>query len=95
MLRQLSTHEALRSLGIGTILIRALEDRCRLRGLDATRLAVETDNPRARALYERLGDETLDEATEGWEQPDHTGSTSRYETRVILMHHRLQPAGSD
>jgi ribosomal protein S18 acetylase RimI-like enzyme len=52
---QLATHHALRSLGIGTALIGALENRIRCRGISAAWLGVEVTNPRARALYQRLG----------------------------------------
>jgi len=52
---QLTVHPALRSCGIGTILIRAAEQRIRARGLCRAELGVEELNQRARALYERLG----------------------------------------
>jgi ribosomal protein S18 acetylase RimI-like enzyme len=52
---QLAVHPALRSCGIGTILIEAAEQRIRARGLYRAELGVEEINPRARALYERLG----------------------------------------
>jgi len=51
----LSVHETLQSLGIGTVLIKALEQRVRERGRPKARLSVEHDNPRAAALYRRLG----------------------------------------
>jgi ribosomal protein S18 acetylase RimI-like enzyme len=54
-LRQLGVHPALRSCGIGTVLIQAAEQRIRARGLRRAGLKVEECNPRARALYERLG----------------------------------------
>jgi ribosomal protein S18 acetylase RimI-like enzyme len=43
------------SRGIGTILMHHLEDVARARGMRAIRLFVAKDNPRAAALYERLG----------------------------------------
>jgi ribosomal protein S18 acetylase RimI-like enzyme len=52
---QLSVRPALQSCGIGTILILAAEQRIRARGLRRAELGVEESNPRARALYERLG----------------------------------------
>jgi ribosomal protein S18 acetylase RimI-like enzyme len=55
VLWMLSVHETLQSLGIGTLLIHALEDRARARGCRVARIAVEHDNPRATALYRRLG----------------------------------------
>jgi GNAT superfamily N-acetyltransferase len=44
-----------RSRGIGTTLIAEAERRVRARGISRVGLAVGLDNPRARALYERLG----------------------------------------
>src|SRR5215472_11251120 len=52
---QLATHWELTGLGIGTCLIAALEDRIRVRGLPWAMLGVEESNPRAWALYDRLG----------------------------------------
>lgn len=52
---QLAVHPALQSCGIGTFPIGAAERRIRNRGLLHAELGVEEDNPRARALYERLG----------------------------------------
>ena len=51
----LEVHPALQSCGIGALLIQAAEQRIRLRGLQRAELGVEDSNPRARALYERLG----------------------------------------
>lgn len=47
--------EEARGLGIGTALIGAICDEGRARGHAAVRLEVVDSNPRARALYERLG----------------------------------------
>jgi ribosomal protein S18 acetylase RimI-like enzyme len=52
---RLAVHGALQSCGIGTLLIEAAEQRIRARGLHRAELGVEECNPRARALYERLG----------------------------------------
>ncbi|QDP98219.1 GNAT family N-acetyltransferase [Microlunatus elymi] len=51
----LSVRDEWQSLGVGTILITELEDRIRRRGLSRATLGVEHDNPRAAALYQRLG----------------------------------------
>ena len=48
--------------GIGTTLMHHLEEVARARGLRAIRLFVAKDNPRALALYSRLGYVTYDEA---------------------------------
>lgn len=47
--------ESLRSRGIGTAIVRAAEDLAVRRGIGRLGLGVGADNPRARALYERLG----------------------------------------
>jgi ribosomal protein S18 acetylase RimI-like enzyme len=52
---QLAVHGALQSCGIGTILIHAAEQRILARDLHRAELGVEESNPRARALYDRLG----------------------------------------
>jgi ribosomal protein S18 acetylase RimI-like enzyme len=52
---QLVVHGALQSCGIGTILLRAAEQRILARGLHRAELGVEESNPRARALYDRVG----------------------------------------
>ncbi len=52
---QLAVLPALQSRGLGTLLVRAAERRIRDRGRSRAELAVEENNVRARALYERLG----------------------------------------
>lgn len=54
------------SLGIGSVLIAALEDRVRERGLLWASLSVEHDNPRAEALYRRLGYVRTGSELDGW-----------------------------
>jgi GNAT superfamily N-acetyltransferase len=44
-----------RSQGVGTHLIHAALEQARVRGLPSVTICVDTDNPRAQALYERLG----------------------------------------
>lgn len=46
---------AARGLGIGTALLDAATELARARGATSVRLSVVDSNPRARALYERLG----------------------------------------
>lgn len=58
-------------LGIGTALIGELEARATASGLPAVRIAAEHDNPRAAALYRRLGYRQVDSVVESW--PDDTG----------------------
>lgn len=86
---QLSVHPALRSCGIGTILINALEQRIRDHGLNRAELGVEESNTRARSLYERLGYIAYDRELESWDETAPDGSTSRYETMCTLMRKQL------
>jgi ribosomal protein S18 acetylase RimI-like enzyme len=87
---QLSVHPALQSCGIGTLLIQAAEQRIRARGLDRAELGVELSNPRARALYERLGYVAYDERLEAWDQQEPDGSITRYETLCTQLHKQLR-----
>lgn len=48
-------HNDARGQGVGTLLLGAITDRARADGLHSVRLDVIDSNPRARALYERLG----------------------------------------
>jgi ribosomal protein S18 acetylase RimI-like enzyme len=86
---QLAVHPALQSCGIGTLLIGAAEERIQGRGLRRAEIAVELSNPRARALYERLGYVAYDERLEGWDQPNADGSVTRYETVCAQMRKQL------
>jgi ribosomal protein S18 acetylase RimI-like enzyme len=88
-LYQLATHPELRSHGIGTHLVGALEGRIRARGIESAWLSVEVSNPRARALYERLGYEAFAEEKDGWESQDPDGRRYWKETRLTLMRRRL------
>ena len=65
-LTTLAVHEHLQSLGLGTRLVTALEKRVRGRGRGTARLTVEHDNPRARALYRRLGYREVGSRVESW-----------------------------
>lgn len=62
----LSVRGGWQSLGIGSLLITALEDRVRDRGLPRATLSVEHDNPRAEALYRRLGYVRTGSELDGW-----------------------------
>jgi ribosomal protein S18 acetylase RimI-like enzyme len=87
---QLAVHGALQSCGIGTLLIEAAEQRIRDRGLHRAELAVEEDNPRARALYERLGYVAYGSKPESWDVDAEDGSTIRYQTMCTLMRKELR-----
>jgi ribosomal protein S18 acetylase RimI-like enzyme len=56
--------------GIGTTLMRHLEDVARARGMRAIRLFVSKENPRAQALYERLGYSVDGEGVDRWSYED-------------------------
>lgn len=62
----LSVRGEWQSLGVGGLLIAALEDRVRDRGLPRATLSVEHDNPRAEALYRRLGYVRTGTELDGW-----------------------------
>ena len=78
-------HERLQSLGIGAELIAALEDKIIDHGRPVARMLVEHDNPRARALYERLGYSEVGAALDSW--PVAGGKT--YVTACTIMERRL------
>ncbi|MEV0192629.1 GNAT family N-acetyltransferase [Kitasatospora purpeofusca] len=82
---QLGVHPALQSCGIGTLLVRSAEQRIIVRGLTRAELAVEESNPRARALYERLGYRAFGRELESWDVEAEDGSLRRYETLCTLM----------
>jgi ribosomal protein S18 acetylase RimI-like enzyme len=86
---QLAVHGALQSLGIGTILIEAAEQRIRARGLHRAELSVEECNPRARALYERLGYVAYGREPDSWDEEAPDGSIVKYETVCTLMRKEL------
>ncbi|MEU1039687.1 GNAT family N-acetyltransferase [Streptomyces sp. NPDC005551] len=82
---QLSVMPALQSHGIGTLLIRAAEGCIRARGVRRAELGVEERNPRARALYERLGYVAYGRQPDAWDEEAPDGSIRRYETMCTLM----------
>jgi ribosomal protein S18 acetylase RimI-like enzyme len=77
---QVAVHPALQSLGIGTALIAEAERRILARGVATAQLSVETNNPRARGLYERLGYVARFESAEAWMTDD-----GCYETVCTVM----------
>ena len=89
VLWMLAVHGALQSCGIGTVLIEAAEQRIRARGLHRAELGVEECNPRARALYERLGYAAYGRKPEAWDEQAEDGSVRRYETVCTLMRKQL------
>jgi ribosomal protein S18 acetylase RimI-like enzyme len=86
---QLAVHPALQSCGIGTFLVEAAELRIRNRGLRYAELGVEENNPRARALYERLRYVAYDRQPDSWDEQSPDGSLRRHETMCTLMRKEL------
>jgi ribosomal protein S18 acetylase RimI-like enzyme len=82
---QVATHSDLQGLGLGTALIAAAEERIRRRGIAVARIGVEDDNPRARALYERLGYYEVGRRAVSWEAEAGDGSLFMYHTVVTEM----------
>jgi ribosomal protein S18 acetylase RimI-like enzyme len=66
LIMMLAVHELVQSLGLGSIVIEALEQRIRERGLAQARIDVEHDNPRAAALYRRLGYREAGTVLDSW-----------------------------
>ena len=84
-IHQLATMPALQSCGFGTALIEEAEQRIRRRGLTRAELCVEHDNPRAHALYERLGYVVFDNVLDAWDEEKLDGTISRYETMCAVL----------
>ena len=82
---QLAVLPELQSCGLGTLLIGALEDRVRRRGLARVDLGVGEDNPRARALYERLGYVAFGSEVDRWRYQRDDGSTAVVEDVCTLL----------
>ena len=57
---------ALQSHGIGTAMVAYAERAASTHGFGIAEIGAETDNPRARALYERLGYALVDERDGEW-----------------------------
>lgn len=85
VLFQLDTVDELQSLGLGSRLIAEAEARIRRRGLTLAAMGVEDSNPRARALYERLGYAFLTRESVSWEVMGDDGVPALYETEVDVL----------
>lgn len=64
---------AYQNAGLGTRMMRVVEEDLISRGFRAVTLNVAKDNPRARALYERLGYRVIDHEPGIWSYFDHLG----------------------
>lgn len=87
---QLVTRGELRGLGIGTRLIEEAERRIRERGLAGAMLGVEDNNPRARALYERLGYRPVGREKASWPRQGDDGQIEMYETEETILSKAMQ-----
>lgn len=89
VLWQLEVDAPLRSCGIGTVLVQALEERIRGRGLTLAELGVDENAARPRALYERLGYVVVGREPGGWNRETPDGTVTRYETMITVLRKTL------
>jgi GNAT superfamily N-acetyltransferase len=90
-LYQLAVIPELQSRGIGTLLIDAAERRIRDRGLTRAELSVDTENTRARALYQRLGYVGFGTELDSWETETPAGVRQVHHAQCIRMRKDLLP----
>jgi len=74
-----------RSLGIGTMLMTAVEKELFNRGIRIATLNVAKDNPRAQQLYERLGFRVTAHESGVWSYPDENGTWHKVEQPAWRM----------
>ncbi|MEU5834885.1 GNAT family N-acetyltransferase [Streptomyces diacarni] len=77
--------ETLRSQGIGTALIKEAERLATGRGCRAIGLGVEKNNPRAHALYDRLGYRPSTPYLDCWSYEDGAGVTHKVADACVFM----------
>lgn len=82
----LAVRDDWQGLRLGTLMVGELEQRTAGRGLAASTLTVELDNPRARSLYQRLGYRVQGTCTEHWPLDD----GSIHAAPCELMRHDLR-----
>lgn len=87
---QLATMPGLRSLGIGTKLIKQMEEYIMKRGLLVAMLGVEDDNQQAQALYERLGYTVCGHERQSWEELDDSLNPYTHQAKVTLMRKNIK-----
>jgi ribosomal protein S18 acetylase RimI-like enzyme len=88
-LYQAAVHPVLQSCGIGTLLVQVAEERIMARGCTSAELGVEHSNPRARALYERLGYVAYGDEPDEWDAEGPDGRIVRHRTMCTLMRKSL------
>lgn len=95
MLWQLSTHPQRQSEGFGTVLIGALASEAAEKGYSVCRVGAETDNPRALALYERLGYTRTGEIEQAeWDEEDPAGGMRRHRAEVVVLTKSIGSTGT-
>ena len=96
-LTNLQVHTARRRLGVGTALIRSAEERARARGYHRLGIAVAEDNPKAAALYARLGfaDTGLRAESRYLYPDDHGRSQEVVEHNALLVKDLRGPENDD
>jgi ribosomal protein S18 acetylase RimI-like enzyme len=78
-----------RGRGLGTQLLRTAEDILCNRKMETASIGVEKTNPRARALYERLGYHVIGEDPGRWSYIDHLGEAREVSEPAWLMEKRI------
>ncbi len=86
--------ESFRSQGIGTALILAAEELVRKRGGERIGLGVDENNPRAAALYSRLGYDPVVPYLDRWSYQDVEGVTHEVADACTFMIKKFQPDSS-
>ncbi|GAB4008013.1 hypothetical protein GCM10029992_63320 [Glycomyces albus] len=79
----------LQRCGIGTVLVRALEDRIRRRGRTRSELGYEEHNEGNRSFYERLGYTAYGMVDDGWNEELPNGEIRWYATTCVEMRREL------
>jgi len=84
---------AFRGHGFGTRLLQAAERELIDRRMQAASIGVEKNNPRARALYERLGYRLIGDDPGRWSYIDHHGKRQEVNEPAWLLEKNLAAAG--
>ncbi len=79
-----------RSMGLGTYMLRFVEDQLLMRGYTTIRLNVAQDNTRARALYERCGYQVIGYSSGVWQYQDDQGEWQTMHEPAWKMSKRLR-----
>ena len=92
----LDVGQAFRRKGVGTALVKAVEEIAAESGLDEVNLEVESDNEDAIRLYRRLGYRICGDAVmDRWTKLGDDGSSETIEVPVFVMVKRLDVSSPD